>query len=137
MRLVPRRRPWLRLLAGTFTAAAVVAAFGWVYEFRHLGWTDDAAAALVAREAQLSVAREARALEVLAAELAARVAERPDRPTDPGANRQIFEWFAESRRRAPTGSEISITLYGVEGIPIAWSGRPSDLPRARLASRCR
>ncbi|MEW5982472.1 MAG: HAMP domain-containing sensor histidine kinase [Acidobacteriota bacterium] len=115
-------------------AAAVVAAGGRAYERRHLGWDDADGIRRVAGEVQRAVAAEARALEARAVDLAGMVAGLSPSPVDPGATRLIFESFANSRLDAAHGGQISITLYSFEGTPIAWSGRPSDLPRSRLTS---
>lgn len=134
MRPTLRHRPWWRLPAGTLLAAILVLAAGAAYEVRHLGWSDAAGTLIVTEEVRRAVVRDAAALEAVAVDLATRIAALPESPSDAATGRQLFAWLADSRRRAERGGQTSITLYSPEGVPIAWSGRPSDLPRARLNS---
>jgi signal transduction histidine kinase len=124
MKLIPR--PW-RLAACFLSTLAAVAVTGLVYEYLHLGWTDADAARTVAAD----VRREFNAMAVALDRTAASVADRRDlivrATTDVPAARELFAALV-----LPDGRDLSVTIYTADAVPLAWAGRPSDLPRARL-----
>jgi signal transduction histidine kinase len=124
MNMIPR--PW-RLAAWFLSTLAVVAVTGLVYEYLHLGWSEADAARMVAAD----VRRDFDAMVVALDRTAASVADRRDlivrATTDVPAARELFAALV-----LPDGRDLSITIYTADAVPLAWAGRPSDLPRARL-----
>ena len=49
----------------------------------------------------------------------------------PEATRALFE-IARSARSRTRPRPLGVTIYGSSGTPVAWSGRPSDIPALRL-----
>jgi len=126
VRVKHRHRTW-RLLAWFITAFVLVSVSGRVYESRTLGRSDDAGRQLIADGVRQEFARLSEALD-LAADAAARRRDLIRRaPGDLAAARELFAAVA-----APDGAPVAVTVYGNDGSPLAWSGRPSELPGARL-----
>jgi signal transduction histidine kinase len=119
-------RPW-RLAAWFLSALAAGAVTGLVYEYLHLGWSEADAARTVAAD----VRRDFDAMVIALDRTAASVADRRDlivrATTDVPAARELFAALV-----LPDGRDLSITIYTADAVPLAWAGRPSDLPRARL-----
>jgi signal transduction histidine kinase len=50
---------------------------------------------------------------------------------EPAAERQLFAHLTESARRLDT--EVSATVHGTTAVPVAWTGRPVEIPDTRVA----
>jgi signal transduction histidine kinase len=126
VRVAPRPRPW-RFLASYLVAIAVVWLSGRAYESRSLGRTDDDGRQLVADGVRHEFARLSAALDRASDAAAARRALMLRAPNDLAAARELF-----ASLEAPNLGPVAVTIYGSNGVPLAWSGRPSELPGARL-----
>jgi signal transduction histidine kinase len=51
---------------------------------------------------------------------------------DLAAARSLFDAARLAVATAPAQAERAVTVYGVDGRPLAWSGRPSEIPPSRL-----
>ncbi|MFO7694778.1 MAG: HAMP domain-containing sensor histidine kinase [Vicinamibacterales bacterium] len=122
-----RPRPW-RLLAWFLAAVALVWLTGRSCEYRGLGRTDDEGRRLIADR----VRQEFDGLRAELERAAAAASQHRDlmlrAPRDRGAARELFAELA-----AISDASIAMTVYGSDAAPLAWSGRPSELPGARLA----
>ena len=111
-----------RFLLAFVAAVAVAAGVGTAYEHRRLGWTGQDGVRRVAAV----VESEYSALALRLDRAAFAVAGQPDlvlrAAGHAGAARQLFDAIQSS------SPDVSITVYSAEGQPIAWTGRPSDLP---------
>lgn len=122
------RSRWRRfVLAGAAGVLAIQAA-GRLTELARLGGSDDAAFARVERRMAGRFGEMAAALESLAGRLAAdpEVVERID--GDPAALPRLFAVL----RDAADAADAAVTIYGANGSPRAWTGRPSEAPVSRI-----
>ena len=123
----------LAIAAGGVIGAAIVLAGGFISERIVLGGDDQASRERVQAEVRASFDTMARTLQAMAAPLAdgnlivAAAAE------DLTAQRQLFD-TADTALAGGGASreELAITIHAADGGPIAWSGRPSELPADRL-----
>jgi len=127
VRIALRPRPW-RFLAWYLAAIAVVWLTGRAWESRTLGQTDERGRQLVADGVRREFARLSAALNRAADDAASRRALMLRAPNDLAAARELF-----ASLEAPSPEAIAVTIYGSDGAPLAWSGRPSELPGARLS----
>jgi signal transduction histidine kinase len=108
-----------------------VFAAGRLAEFVALGSSDEAARARIEAGVRADFDTMARALRVMAlgmADPASVVAASRD---DVTAARRLFA--AADAALAPVNvADFALTAYGEDGRPLAWNGRPSDLPADRL-----
>jgi signal transduction histidine kinase len=119
-------RPW-RLLAWFLAGLASVWLLGRAHEHRTLGRTDDAGRELVADVVKREFARLSASLDAAVA-VASRQRDLMLRaPTDQAAVRELFAALA-----AIDGTQVAVTVYSGDGSPVAWSGRPSEIPGARI-----
>jgi signal transduction histidine kinase len=134
-RILPRERQvgWRRLIAAGATAAGIVVAVGFATELWRFGATDDATASRIESDVQADFAAMTRALSRVASEVA-------NSPTaagslDAGENgqRALFDLLSDARRDRTSARDVAITIYDVRGVARAWAGRPSDLPKDRIA----
>jgi signal transduction histidine kinase len=126
VRIAPRPRPW-RFLAWYLVAIAAVWLTGRAYESRTLGQTDERGRQLVADGVGREFDRLSAALDD-AADAAAQRGLMLRAQNDLAAARELF-----ASLEAPGPEPIAVTIYGSDGAPLAWSGRPSELPGARLS----
>lgn len=134
MRLHLRGHPALRLVFGGLACAALVLLAGGVLERLRFGRDDRAAFARVEREVQAAFQQMAADLSRVASAGAATAA-----PVlaDPGEETGIRRLFERSAALVDTTdrSALAITVYAGHGgkmEPVAWAGRPSELPLDRL-----
>jgi signal transduction histidine kinase len=126
--------PWTRLVRIAVTGvvcAALVLAAGWLSERLVLG--PDEAAARERTEAEVraafdSMARELRLMALGVADGDSVVAASAD---DVTATRRLFA-AAEGAVVTDEEAEVALTVYDLNGRPLAWDGRPSELPPDRL-----
>jgi signal transduction histidine kinase len=116
--------------AAGILAALLVLAAGRIYERLWLGATDTATLEAIAAEARDAVDRIAADLRGVAARAAVDATLLAEATSDPEVARRLFDVarsaIGESNERS------ALTLYSAAGTPLAWSGRPSDLPPDRL-----
>jgi signal transduction histidine kinase len=117
------------LIAGTALAVLTLGA-GRLVERARLGATNDDARQRVIEEVTEIVDARVRALQATARSTGIRAAQVEQAGTDPEAARALFE-----RLRTMLGAEAgrgALTVYGPTMTPLAWSGRPSELPPGRV-----
>jgi nitrogen fixation/metabolism regulation signal transduction histidine kinase len=120
-----------RIFASGLLAAAVVWAGGRVAERMVLGADDAATRALVERQVRDAFADMGRSVRSLAAPLADAGELGDAAAGDAAAARRLFE-AAGASIRTLQDVDAAVTAYADSGRPVAWSGRPSELPRDRL-----
>ena len=118
-------------LAGCLVAAAL-GIVGFAIEYVRLGASQAAALAKVEREVRATFNRQESELRAVATALASRPTDLAAASTDEAASRSLFDQ-AESILNSRHTANLAVTVYGSTGTPIAWSGRPSELPRDRVA----
>jgi signal transduction histidine kinase len=121
-----------QLALGGLVGVIIVAIAGFAIERTRLGSTDQEAVARVESDVRAAFARMAGALEQMARPLAGR----PDLLLDAAAGnheaaRTLFNDASAIITQYADG-DLAITVYAPDGTPIAWSGRPSELPPDRL-----
>jgi len=112
-------------------AALGVAAAGWIFERVRFGESDQTAVARVEAELRQRIAESARALQQTATQLAAAGDATRIDPRDQVQARRLFDLVGAAvpdEARTRTG----VTLYDASAAPVAWAGRVSDLPKARI-----
>ncbi|OFW17403.1 MAG: hypothetical protein A3H29_04245 [Acidobacteria bacterium RIFCSPLOWO2_02_FULL_67_21] len=126
--------PWRRLarigLAGAACALCVLF-LGRAAELVVLGPSDEAGRARVEADVRASFDAVARALRVMALGLADEGSITAAAEGDPTAARRLFAAADAALSQAP-GADYALTAYAVDGRPLAWDGRPSELPADRL-----
>ena len=131
----PFRAKFFRHLASVggigLLAAALVGAGGRVVERTRLGIDDSASLARIENELQSQFDQSAATLAALAAD----VADFSDLILAAGRDSsEAGRLFAQLERVLPVddAGDTGVTIYGPGSLPIAWAGRVSDLPPARL-----
>ncbi len=127
-------RPLLRLAAAAAGAALVVAASGWVLQGALLGVTEEAARARVENDVRRTfdvMAQQLRAgTDVLAdATLVTRAA-----GEDEAAAARLFAAARDAIAAERETADAALTVFAGDGTPLAWAGRPSELPSARVGA---
>jgi len=122
----------LRITRAGVAAAIAVGLFGWAGERARFGASDEAALARVQAEIQDRLDAAADTLSAIVARLAIA----PDRlrgaARDPSVTRALFDDASNALTNQAAG-RTGVTIYGVDGAPLAWAGRVFDLPKERLA----
>jgi hypothetical protein len=122
----------LRITRAGVAASIAAGLIGWAGERARFGATDDAALERV----QVEIRDRLDAAADTLATIASRLTISPDRlratVRDPSAIRQLFDEASGALRDEPPG-RTGVTIYGVDGAPLAWAGRVFDLPKERLA----
>ena len=131
MRPDPRRRPLAAILCAGLAVTLLVIAGGWGLERLRLGRDDQAAAERVEAEVRQRVERISRTQRAAAAGLSDAARPVLARPPDERDLRPLFAQ-AEALTSADSFPASAITVYGTDGSPLAWSGRPSQVPVERL-----
>ncbi len=129
---MPERDRALRLLAAGTVLAALVGALGWAFEGVRLGRTETEAVARVTREVRARVEQVQAEARAIADALVARVADPAAPEADGGRLREVFASLDDVLARHTT-VEWSATVYGPSGVPLAWGGRPSEIPLEHLS----
>ena len=130
---LPVRR-LLRLAVVAVVAALLVAAAGWVLQRMLLGESDTAARARVESDVRRTFDEIFQQLRASTALLTDASLIRQAAGEDETAAARLF---AEARASIATGGEIgeaALTVFDASGAPVAWAGRPSELPSGRLGS---
>ncbi len=124
-------RSALRIGIGGVVCALLVLAAGWVVQRAALGVDDAGMRMRVETEVRSAFDRMARRLREMALEVGDPATIRAGIEADTAAVRRLLSNAAAVvSREAP--SDSAITIYGSDGEPVAWAGRPSDLPSDRL-----
>ena len=126
----PRRRLAAIALSGG-AAALLVLAIGFVSEMAVLGQNEQASRARVQEEVRASFDAMSRNLRDVAIGMADIEAVSAASADDTTATRRLFD-AAEAALGPAVDDELAITVYAADGQPLAWAGRPSDLPTDRL-----
>ena len=121
-------RPVTRLLASGFVVAGALYVAGLAAGQWLLGGNDDAMRRRIVAEVQASFAALTGDLERAAQAFTAPAPVRAALNEDVPATRALFDRLAQA---AGPGSEISLSVYAASGQPLAWAGRPSELPPDR------
>ena len=126
--------PWrklVRILLVGAGLALLVFAIGRLAEFIALGPSDEVARARVEAGVRADFDRMSRALRVMALGVADPVSVVAASRDDVTATRRLFA-AAEAALAPVDVADFALTAYGEDGRPLAWDGRPSDLPADRL-----
>jgi signal transduction histidine kinase len=125
----------LRLGATAIGAALLVAAVGWVLQSAFLGVTESAGRARVERDVRATFDQMSRELKLRASTAAladpALVARAAAEDEDAAA--RLFAAAREGITASGETSDAALTVFAPDGTPLAWAGRPSELPPSRLA----
>ncbi|HEV8316764.1 MAG TPA: HAMP domain-containing sensor histidine kinase [Vicinamibacterales bacterium] len=126
--------PWRRLariLGVGLACGLLVWAGGRALEYLRLGGDQDALRARVETEVREAFDGMARSLHAMAEPLATANGFQAAAEGDTVAARQLFD-AAEGALGGKESSELAVTAYSAGGRPVAWAGRPSELPPDRL-----
>ncbi len=124
-------RPWTRWLVAWAAVGGLVFAGFTAFELHQFARSDEDGARRVLDDVERTFAATARRVE----DAATRVAMEPDAiaraASGPDAASGLF-----GRLQAITAGDerLSVTVYSAQSLPLAWSGRPSDVPRARIGT---
>jgi len=122
----------VRAAAG-FLVAALVVAGGRLIELARVGKTDADAMSRIELEVRGEIDRISSALREIAAGAPIRRELLAEAPSSPEATRRLFDDVRRALESTATPpGRSAITLYGSSAVPIAWSGRPSEVPADRL-----
>jgi signal transduction histidine kinase len=124
--------PWARLIriaVGGAACALLVLAAGWLSERLLLGSDEAAARARTEEDVRASFDRMARALRLMALGVADAQSVVAAGAEDVTAARRLF---AAAEGAVADEAGVALTVYALNGRPLAWDGRPSELPRDRL-----
>ena len=125
------RRALVRVGALLLVALAVVWGGGWQWSRQRLGPTPADTRRLVEAEARARMARLTGALDAAVQTMAAdgALVERAAGGDGPSITALFAAVALDDRGDA--GRIAALTVYGVDGAPLAWDGRPSTLPASR------
>jgi signal transduction histidine kinase len=124
-------RQLARIAATGVVCALVVLALGSVIERVALGLDDAAARARTEREVRSSFDAMARALRVMALGMADPDVVVAAAQDDVTAASRLFV-AATTAIAQGNGADFAVTAYDSNGEPVAWDGRPSELPNPRV-----
>ncbi len=121
-----------RVCAGMFAVLLAGTGAAWRLAEQQLGATPTDTRAHVEAELQGHLADVARALDRAVAPFAAEGAMAEAAASGAGdAVRRLFERMA-ARRGSDSDAVAALTIYGPDGTPLAWEGRPASLPLSRV-----
>src|SRR4030095_6827082 len=129
--LVMLSRSLLRIGVGGIVCASLVLAAGWLAQRVVLGADDTGMRLRVESEVRSAFDRMARRLREMALAAGDPATIRAAIDGDTGAVRRLLT-RASAVVSGETPDESALTIYGNDGEPLAWAGRPSDLPADRL-----
>ena len=129
--------PWrtlARIAAGGLICALLVLAGGWALRRAVFGRDESQARARVEAEVRSTFDAMSRQLRDMAAAVADPALVRAAADDDTSAVHRLLTRAAEVvARDDPAGA--ALTIYGTDGTPLAWAGRPSELLADRLQGR--
>ncbi len=120
-----------RLAVGGVACALVVLAAGVALEQVRLGRSNADAFVRVEREVRARVEGIGVSVRAVSRTLASRAAQVQASETDEESTRQLFD-AVDAAVRPAADPDLAATIYDVRGTPLAWSGRPLELPAGRL-----
>jgi signal transduction histidine kinase len=126
--------PWARLVRIAISgvaAAALVLAAGWAMERVYLGANADEARDRTEGAVRADFDRMARELRLMASGVADAESVVAAAQGDGTAARRLFA-AAEAAVADDIEADVALTAYALNGRPVAWDGRPSELPPDRL-----
>jgi signal transduction histidine kinase len=126
--------PWralTRIAAGGLTCAVLVIVVGWGFRRVALGADEREARSRVEAEVRTQFDAMSRALRDMADAVADAGTVRAASDGDTTAATRLLTQAGDVVRREEP-PQAALTIYGVDGVPIAWAGRPSELPADRL-----
>ena len=126
--------PWRRLVRTAVVGACcalIVLALGRLTEWAVLGTDDAAARARTQAEVRASFDTMSRALRLMALGMADSETVVAATEGDVTAASRLFA-AADTAITQGSAADFAVTAYGSNGQPLAWDGRPSDLPGDRL-----
>ena len=118
---------WRRIVGLAGAAALAVATGGWLIDRVRFGPPPEARER-IERQVQDRFAEVAATLRRMAVDLAAAPGVEPALAGDRAALSGLFE----RARTAAAAPATALTVYDADGAALAWAGRPSEIPRARL-----
>jgi signal transduction histidine kinase/MFS family permease len=125
---------WRRLLAAGVIATAVVGVGGRLLELSRFGRTDDRAVARVHQHVREGFDGMVAALSSVSSQVASDPAAAAGLAAGPEGARTLFDLADRVRSSSAAPDEISVTIYDeISREARAWAGRPSDIPRERIA----
>ncbi|HZJ32736.1 MAG TPA: HAMP domain-containing sensor histidine kinase [Vicinamibacterales bacterium] len=128
---LPVRR-LLRLAAVAIATALLMAAGGWVLQRMLLGASDSAARARVEDDVRRTFDQMTQQLRTSTALLADASLVRQAAAEDEAAAARLFTAARDAVAAAGETGDSALTVFGPDGVPVAWAGRPSELPSDRL-----
>ena len=120
---------WWPIVAGGLIAGVVTIAVGTTVEIWRFGRSDRAALERLHVHVDDAVTKTAGLLQATGDVLAGVVA--PAVGGDEAAQRSLFDAVGSAARDGHS-PELAVTVYSPTGSALAWSGRPSELPLARI-----
>ena len=129
--VAPPRRRLLRIAAAGAICALLVMGAGWLLRRVTFGADLGAGRARVESDVRTTFEGMARQLRDMTAPVADASATRQAAAGDTAAARRLFTAAAEAVGAGPA-PDAALTVYGAENGPVAWAGRPSELPGDRL-----
>ncbi len=121
-----------RLLAAGIVASLATLAAGYGLTRARLGASDDNAFARVEQEIRSTFAQESSELTQATEQIAARRDLLLSPPASETARRALFD-AADSALRVGRSTDLAVSIFDGHQSPLAWSGRPSELPADRIA----
>ena len=126
--------PWprlIRILLGAAAVALLVLVAGWLGERLYLGADESASRRRTEAAVRADFDRMARELRLMALGVADAGSILAAAADDATAARRLFA-AAESAVVDQNEAQVALTAYDLNGRPLAWDGRPSELPVDRL-----
>lgn len=124
-------RPLRRLAAAAVGAALLVAAAGWVLQGALLGVSEEAARTRVERDVRRTFDGMAQQLRTGTGVLADPALVTRAAGEDEEAAARLFAGARDAIAAERETSDAALTVFAANGAPLAWAGRPSELPSAR------
>jgi signal transduction histidine kinase len=119
-----------RLFAGVLVSLAILVS-GSLVERAALGATDQELMTRIARDVERIIKARTGELHRMADRVVVSADQVRAASSDPEAARALFDASARAIDGEPPG-RVAVTVFGPSDIPLAWSGRPSELPADRL-----
>jgi signal transduction histidine kinase len=132
-RVPPPVRALVRLTLTGVAAALLVSATGWALQRTLLGANEADARARVEANVRSAFAEMATGLRDISASVSNPELVRAAAAEDTTAARQLFTAARDAIAGEGEDADAAVTLFSSDGTPIAWAGRASDLPAARLS----
>jgi signal transduction histidine kinase len=126
------KRPLVRILLVGAVGALLVTAGGWFLERTTVGTDEADARNRVEREVRQTFDVMARRLRDVSMAVAEPSLVRAAAADDTVAARRLFELAAAAIAADEATVDAALTVFAADGTPLAWAGRPSELPPSQL-----